>query len=345
MTSQDIRDGSLTAVIVARGNLDMPCAGTLCRLGYCHGFSQIGVRAQLVNAFEIEHILPQLHRPFVFLSVYDYLDMSEVARKMLRDYQHFVWVDPDYEAIQEIYTPYGITRPRLPQEVSRYVLDSGPDFVWAPVPPSALGVFSYWQQSGLRLESLLLACDTGRYYPEPYNLKYSKTKMAYVGGYWPKKAIQFDKYLRPYEDTLAIFGYNFWPYKGYRGLLQADDERVLYQNASVCPAISEPDVVQGHITERTFKIMGSGGLAVTDIAPIYRELFTEDELLVPESIDEYHDMIHQALSDDEFGRGFRERGRLAILERHTYAHRAREILDHLNISKEDREYGKITEHT
>jgi len=61
-----------------------------------------------------------------------------------------------------------------------------------------------------------------------------------VGGYRAYKNIQYDKYLKPYEDVLTVYGYNRWPYKGYGGLLPEDDEKVLYQNARVCPSLSEP---------------------------------------------------------------------------------------------------------
>lgn len=76
--------------------------------------------------------------------------------------------------------------------------------------------------------------------------------------------------------------------------------------------------------------MGSGGLAITDVVPFYNELFGSDELLVPDSIEEYHDMVHQALTDDDFNRRYRETGYRAIQERHTYAHRAKSILEHLD---------------
>jgi len=322
----------ILAMVVNQGfSFNTPSAGAPIRLGYCRGFAQVGIPHKLVPVPEIEYVLPYLDEPFVFLSIYDYLDMTEAARATLRKYPHFVWVTPDYDTLKEVYDPYGIVRPRLPQTVFQRVLDSGPAFVWGDVPPSCLEFYSFWRKAGLRLVSLPLACDPVRYYPEPENLKYPDTKIAYVGGYWAKKAVQFEQYLRPYEDILTVFGYTLWPYRGYLGFLPDDDERVFYQNARVCPAISEPCVVKGFITERAFKVVGSGGLAVTDVAPAYRELFAEDELLVPESMDEYHGMIQRALTDDEFGQGYRERGHRAILERHTYAHRAQTILGYLNI--------------
>ena len=90
----------------------------------------------------------------------------------------------------------------------------------------------------------------------------------------------------------------------------------------------------GDIVERAFKVMGSGGLAITNVVPFYHELFEPDELLVPENLDEYHDMVQRALTDDDFNRRCRKKGYRAIQERHTYAHRARTILDYLGIHLE-----------
>lgn len=322
----------ILAVVVPQGfSFETLSASAPIRLGYCRGFGQLGIPYKLVPVSDIEYVLPALDDPLVFLSIFDYLGMTEAARGSIRRHTHFVWVTPDHEVMQRVYAPHGIVKERIPRKALEYILASEPDFVWGDVPPSGLEFYTFWQRSGLCLEALPLACDPIRYHPEPDNLKFLGAKIAYVGGYWPRKAVQFEQYLRPYEDRLTVFGYNPWPYRGYRGVLLIDDERVLYHNARVCPAISEPDVALGLFTERTFKIMGSGGLAVTDVAPAYRELFADDELLVPESMDEYHDMIQRALTDDEFGQGYRKRGYQAVLARHTYAHRAKTILGYLGI--------------
>jgi len=329
-------DGSMTFVVVVREgfNINVPNANSTSRLGFCRGFAEIGVRYHLVSVFEIEGILPQLRKPFVFLSEYDYLDMTRGARKILRDYPHFVWVRPNFEVLQEVASKFGTTYARTSPRVYRRVLESQPNFVWGNVPPSCLEFYSEWEKLGLRLEAIPLACDTGRYYPEAENRGYAEVKMAFVGGYWSRKAIQFDKYLKPYEDIMTVFGYSSWPYKGYRGLLPEGDEKVLYRNALVSPAISEPHAeVMGDIVERAFKIMGSGGLAITDVVRFYSELFAPDELLVPSNLEEYHNMVHLALTDEDFNRRYRKKGYQAVLDRHTYAHRARTILGFLGVDQ------------
>ena len=323
------KDSPITvAVLCRRGfNINVPSAATTIRLGFCHGFAQIGVRFRLVSVYEVARVFPQLRRPVAFLSCHDYADLDVAARRLLRDIPHFIWVPPWFEGLETVYANHNLPDPRMPAEVTQRILESDAAFVWAPVPRSCLVFYDEWRKRGQCLESIPLACDTTRYYPEPGNRRYADVKMAFVGGYWPYKNRQFDKYLKPYENILAVYGYSRWPYEGYGGLLPEGDERVLYQNSRVCPALSEPHAeVMGDIVERVFKIMGSGGLAVTDVTPFYRDLFASDELLVPGSLDEYHHIIRQALSDDDFNRRYREKGYRAVLKRHTYAHRAEQIL-------------------
>lgn len=95
---------------------------------------------------------------------------------------------------------------------------------------------------------------------------------------------------------------------------------------------ASPTELTGDIVERSFKVLGSGGLAVTDVVPSYHELFEPDELLVPGSVQEYHDMVKRALTDDDFNQAYRRKGYDATVKRHTYAHRAMKILKLLNMA-------------
>jgi len=328
-------DSSITFVMVCRQgfNINVPNANATIRLGICRGFAKIGVRYQLVSVWELEKVLPELRRPFIYLSCYDYEDLNSHVLKLLRKYPHLIWVNPWFADLEKVYAEHNLPDPRLSAQTTGRILESGASFLFAPVPPSCLHFYEEWERCGQKLVSLPLACDTTRYFPQPGDKRFTGTQLAFVGGYRAYKNIQYDKYLKPYEDILRVYGYDRWPYKGYGGLLADDDERVLYQNARVCPALSEPHAeLMGDIVERAFKVIGSGGLAITDLVPGYRELFAPDELLVPQSFEEYHAKVHQALDDPTFNQHYRERGYRAIIERHTYAHRAQTILDALGLS-------------
>ena len=156
--------------------------------------------------------------------------------------------------------------------------------------------------------------------------------MAFVGGYWQKKAYFLDRYLKPYEDILTVYGYSKWPYSGYKGLLDSVDEKLLYNSAVLSPAIDEPHAaVMGDIVGRVFQIMGCGGVARTNAVKFYRELFQEDELYVPKNEKDFHEMVETLLNDEEVNSAFRRKGYDAILNRHTYAHRAQQIMGSLGI--------------
>lgn len=324
----------VTFIMVCREgfNINMPGANAMIRMGICRGFAQIGVRYQMVSVWELEKALTESRCSLIYLSGYDYGDLNAHALRLVKKYPHLIWVNPWFKDLKNVYAKYNLPDPRFSPKITRRILDSGASFVFAPAMPSCLHFYEEWERHGQKLVSLPLACDNMRYFPQPENKRFRGTQLAFVGGYRAYKNRQYDKYLRPYEDILKVYGYNRWPYKGYGGLLFHDDERLLYQNARVSPALSEPHAeLMGDIVERVFKVMGSGGLTITDLVPGYHELFSDDELLMPGSVDEYHAMVKRALSDDDFNSRYRENGYKAILERHTYAHRARQILDLLGL--------------
>jgi len=333
-------DSPITFVMVCRDSFDAhdPGAESKISLGFCRGFEQLGVRYRLVGVADVAKIVPKLREPFMFLTMYSFRELDERGKELLRSYPHFVWVEPWSDGLEEVYANHGLPNPRAlyplshDSDVTRQLLEANPAFLWAPIPPSCLVFYKNWLVQGQRVESIPLACDNTMYYPEPEDRRYSNVEMAFVGGYWGYKATQFTKYLKPYEDVLRVYGYSRWPYRGYSGVLNEEDERVLYQNATVCPALSEPHAeVIGDIVERAFKVLGSGGLAVTDTVAFYRELFGPEELLVPRDIDEYHSIVTRAMNDKDFNMRYRRNGYNAVMGRHTYVHRARQILNLLGL--------------
>jgi len=329
-----------TFVMICRPGFNVNRLGSVAgiRIGFCRGFEQIGIRYRLMSVFDVARQLPRTRNPFVFLSMYDYLDLSSASRRSLMNYPHFVWVNPWHPDLDKLLQDRSIflsSSLEIPPRVAARVLESNPVFVFANVPPSCLRYYSVWKEKGCRVESIPLACDTTRYFPSPSDSRFSDVAMAFVGLYRPYKDIQYEKYLRPYEDILRVYGFGpIWPYKGYGGLIADDDVRVLYKNSKICPALSEPHAeVTGDIPDRAFLVLGSFGLPVTDVTPSYRELFEPDELLVPESVEEYHALIKRALTDSDFNQAYRRKGHEAVMRRHTYAHRASTILRLLDIAQ------------
>jgi hypothetical protein len=154
-------------------------------------------------------------------------------------------------------------------------------------------------------------------------------EVGFVGSYRAYKSQQYENYLWLYGDKLKIWAHSEWP-RNYQGEIAIEDTRVLYQNAIVCPTISEPSLPGLQIVpERPFAVLGSGGLTVLDCNPSFKYLFDENDVLTPDTLEQYHGMMNTMLCNGKLNRLYRKRGFAAVMEKHTFAHRAQKLLDEL----------------
>ena len=340
--------GPLTFVVVCGRIFDqrVPNAMTTARLGVARGFEQLGIPYLLMNIHDLSRRLPDIPRPICWISASDFAYLDRENLRTLKGYRHIVWIEPWFDGDREFCDRNGFPDLPLSEDITKAVLWSEPAFVFTISPTRSFEYYHRWVDHGQKLVSLPLACDTTLYRDDAaLDPTFADVEMAFVGGYWPYKAQQFDRYLKPYESKLKVFGYKPWPYAGYAGRLSEAKEPALYRQAKLSPTINEPHVERMGIqlNERVFKVLGSGGMTITDVTPAYRAWFTDDELLVPRNLDEYHEMVQETLHDPASKRGFREKGRQAVLSRHTYAHRARAIIDHLGIEwREDPDAVRTT---
>ena len=327
-----------TCVIVVGPSFDqdVPTAMMTFRMGYAKAFESLGIPYLFVDLQDLAALLPELPGPFCMLNGADYLHMDLRTIRQLRNYPHAVWVDPWFAGSDHFFSAHQLDARiwHWSDEHRERIVTSAPAFVHTATVPGGLCFFEKWATRGLQIVSLPLACDTSLYRIDvPLVDEFVGIPMAFVGGHWESKGLQLDRYLRPFEDQLVVYGYSWWPYRGYRGLLPREVEPALYRQALVSPVINEPSVpiLQGQINERIFKVLGSGGVPLVDAVPAYRELFREDELFIPRGVDDFIVMARQLLRDE----GLRERsrkGREAVLARHTYRHRALQMLDSLGLS-------------
>ena len=334
----DPAQGPATFILAVGSSFDQrrPDAMMTCRMGYCRGFEQLGIPYLIVDIRELPRIVDEVPAPICMLFGGDLHLLSDASARKLRRHRCLVWLYPSFRDSTQFFESHALDPAiwTLPGYVVRRILDLEPDFGFTATVPSGLGFFESWERSGVPVCSLPLACDTSLYrrdtpdYPE-----FEKVQLAFVGGYWQSKGHQLDRYLRQFEDRLVIYGYNRWPYTGYRGLLPRQAEPSLYRQARLAPVVNEPTVslLKGQINERVFKVLGSFGCTVVDAVPAYRELYSEDELLVSDGPENFRDLVRSLLENDELHHRYRQRGHEATLQRHTYAHRARTILERLRI--------------
>lgn len=315
-------------------NQALPHAGTKARLGWCRGFEQIGVPYLLLSVFELADRLPDLPHPVCWIADSDYAFLDRRNLAALHAHPHLVWVDTWFDGQTVLQRTNDFPAHANPQQTADRILRGNP-LLFTISPPGSFGYYHRWVDAGGRLVSLPLACDTSTYRPDvSHHAAFDHVEIAFVGGYWPYKARQLDPYLQPLQSRLQVYGYNRWPYAGYGGRLADELEPALYHQARVAPTINEPHVsMMGvDLNERVFKVLGSGGLTVTDATPAYRAWFGVDELLVPSTVDEFHAMLELVLRDSVVNERFRRRGYEAVMARHTYAHRACEALGYLGLS-------------
>ena len=127
-----------------------------------------------------------------------------------------------------------------------------------------------WNDIGIRPVSLMHAADIFDFYPQQA-VSLLKCDIGFIGGYWPYKAINLDKYLvnlcTPVgKYNIKIFGSSSWPVCQHLGKIDNNNVGALFSSATVCPNISEPHSQDfGYdIIERPFKILMSGGFCVSD---------------------------------------------------------------------------------
>ena len=330
-------EGPLTLVVGVdhRFNQNKPDAGMVCRLGMCRGFEQLGIPYLLTDVRDLAEILPSTPNPICWLSEPQYDLIDRRTLRTLRNYPLFVWLDPWFAGSERFYRENNYLDYIEAWTVSRHrkVLDSQPRFGYFADVESRMCFHEEWIRRGMRVGSIPLACDTTQYHPQVSRVpEFEGIRMAFVGGYWPFKAIQLDKYLRPFEEELIVYGYSPWPYKGYRGLIPPEAEPSLYHQALLSPTINEPQVVNFvGLNERVFKVLGSGGATIVDAIPAYRELFSEDELPIPRDEKEFTEIAREMLRNKDLRQKYSRCGRDAVISRHTYVHRARSILSAMDL--------------
>jgi hypothetical protein len=185
----------------------------------------------------------------------------------------------------------------------------------------------HWRDLGLEPHGLPLAADVLTYpltRPDP-NLA---SDWVFVGGRWPAKSHCLDPYILPLCHPSVglsgkIFGNGHWPVPQHLGLV--DDAAVprLFASARSCPCVFEPvSVKHPHdCSERPWKIMSSGGLAVSQRVRAAEELLPEGAAVFVDDPAGMTEVVRHFARRPEHRLPHVERGVRGIYMGHTYHHR------------------------
>lgn len=193
--------------------------------------------------------------------------------------------------------------------------------------------FAYWLQQGLPVMEEPLAADTATY-SKPYLPRLKRYAISYIGGWWPFKGQQLDRFLLPlkqhFNKELAVFG-NGWPYSS-EGFVSDRRYKQIVWMSKVNLVFHEPSQVQGlavHVNERIFKLYALGAFAICDNNPCLREYFDEDALVICAEPEEMVAQCSYYLRHPAERRRIAAKGYQTVLQRHTYRDRARALLSAL----------------
>lgn len=214
-----------------------------------------------------------------------------------------------------------------------------PDFIMCHYHPDDVeDTMSDWRKIGCEPLGVMNAADAQEYVSGEFRPELV-SDIAFVGGYWPYKARNLNRFIVPLCDPVGqyrikIFGNQQWPVAQYLGQIDTGFVRHIFASANVCPNVSEPhsNKFGFDIIERPFKIAAAGGFCVSDhVKSLFDKVFTKgevpcfktpeelrklvDHFILPENADERNSYVNAAFK--------------TVMNGHTYNHRMRYLIDRL----------------
>lgn len=190
--------------------------------------------------------------------------------------------------------------------------------------------YQYWRDHGIPVLETPLAADDA-IYRRPIIRRKKSFDISYIGGWWPFKSTQLDKYLLPLDQNLnnrlTVFGRG-WPHLS-KGTISDRDFRKVVWKTKISLVFHEPSQIQGksiHVNERIYKLYALGAFTICDNNPCLHEYFSDDEIVIAKEPEELTELCKFYLNNDSTRNAIAMKGYRAVLARHTYYHRAKTIL-------------------
>lgn len=219
------------------------------------------------------------------------------------------------------------------QDAINWTLKQKPDAVFGyGHQDDAKTFWSKWTSDhGIPFVGVATAGDAVLYYPDKKDVEY---KVAYLGGRWPYKGHNIDKWLVPALDKIpgvsAVHGWGGWQGKPYyKGPLENEESgRQFLSSSLVGPCICEPHTtVYGiDIPERFFKVALCGSLPILDKVVGF-DRYCKNYVMA-NNPEEYYSLILNYSSNPDYvddGKKLAYKIRLGVLAKHTYHHRMMEL--------------------
>lgn len=222
-----------------------------------------------------------------------------------------------------------------------------PDFVFIHTHDNWMeATMSGWRSIGVEPVSLLNAADLyvyslGRHRPELYS------DVSFVGGYWPYKARNLDRYILPLcqrqDLKVKLFGNQPWPVPQYLGYVDDYEVKDIFRSAIICPNVSEPHSTDlgFDVVERPFKVLSAGGFCISDYVESMDKDIFGDAIPYYRSSTEFNDLIKHYMEYPEERLPFILKGQKLVLQNHTYWDRISVIYQRLGLPDKQRECMEV----
>jgi len=220
-----------------------------------------------------------------------------------------------------------------PAEARKWTLAQKPDFVYCyggahDIPT----MWNLWQEkTGIPVVPMPTGGDAVVHKPVNPDSKYV-CDVGFVGGYWPYKAMNIDKFLTPVikKYNSRVYGWGGWKHIGNKSKGPIEDHEVnkLFSSAKICPAISEPHTIRYgiDIPERIWKVPLGGGFTISDPVKNLDKYISYNDFITARNPQEYANLIAHYLPREEARKKLAKRQRLAVLKDHTYFSRIQGFL-------------------
>jgi GT2 family glycosyltransferase len=249
------------------------------------------------------------------------------------------WARKEYDTKVIIHVnPYGITKigsvdggPVIDAKDKdiKWVISQKPHSVFCYAMNETIdNYYNYWQnRHGFKTYAMPLAADHVLY-GMGSDVERFKFDVGWIGGMWPYKQKMMDVYLNPLRNKYKC-GFYGWNNAWGMGTISNDDSKHLFKSCKICPSVSESHSVQHpiDIPERVYKVPCAGGFTIHTPTKAIASMGLSDVIPVAADANDWFQMIHHYMTNDDERIDLALKQRSAILGGHTYLHRITNLIN------------------
>lgn len=229
----------------------------------------------------------------------------------------------------------------------KWVKKQDPDFLFCyALADDVAQLWNKWENHVAGVLPMPNAGNAVAYYPVPPDAAF-KCDVGFIGGRWPYKAMNIDKYLIPVINKVdaQVYGWGGWQTPKYKGQIKDGNVNKLFSSAKICPSIVEPHTSRTgiDIPERMFKVPLGGGFTICDPCKGLERYVPKKIFPMASNPQEYEDLIRYYLVNDSERERLKKEQRRFILNNHTYFNRAIDFLKFAGYGSEAAEAKEKTE--